>query len=41
LVAFDDVVALDLITRFGINLSVFDAVTGVFVDLMKTDLFSL
>ena len=39
--AFDDVGLFDLVTRFGIHLAIPNAVTGLFVELMKTDLFAL
>ena len=35
LIAHDDIVVIDLFTRHGIDLAVFDPVSGVFVNLMK------
>ena len=40
-VAFDDVGGLDFIAGLCIDLPIFDAIAGVFIDLMKADLFSL
>jgi len=40
-VAFDDVVAFDLITRLRIDLAILDPIAGVLIDLMKADLLSL
>ena len=41
LIAHDDIVVIDLSTRHGIDLAVFDPVSGVFVDLMESDLLAL
>jgi hypothetical protein len=41
LIAHDDIVVIDLSTRHGIDFAVFDPVSGVFVDLMESDLLAL
>src|SRR5262249_46616307 len=39
-VAFDDVGRVDLVSRLGIHLAVFDTIARLFIDLMEADLFS-
>jgi hypothetical protein len=41
LVALDDVGRLHLVAALGVDLLVFDPVTGVLVELVKADLFAL
>src|SRR5215475_13848403 len=41
LVAFDDVIGVDFFFAVGIDLAVFDPMTGLFVDLMEADFFAL
>src|SRR5262245_34289906 len=41
LVAFDDVIGVDFFFGVGIDLAVFDPMTGLFVDLMEADFFAL
>jgi len=41
LVAFDDVATIHIISGFGIDFSVADAIARFLVELMKTDLFAL
>jgi len=41
LVALDDVGGIDLVPGFGIHLAVLDAMTGLLVELMEADLFTL
>src|SRR3984885_1038933 len=39
LVALDDIPGLDFLAGVGIDLAVFDAVSGIFVELVEADLF--
>jgi hypothetical protein len=41
LIAFDDVGLLDVIAGFGIDLTITDAIAGLFVELMEADFFAL
>src|SRR3954447_23982940 len=41
LVAFDDVVVRNFLARVGVNLGVFDPVTGLLIDLVEADLFGI
>ena len=39
-IAFDDVGRVDLVSGLGIDLSVFDTIARLFIDLVEADLFS-
>jgi hypothetical protein len=41
LVAFNDVATIHLITGFGVDFPVAEAIAGLFIELMEADLFSL
>ena len=41
LVSFDDVGGFNFVTGLCIDLAILDAITGVFVELVETDFFSL
>ena len=41
LIAFDDVSTLHIVPGYGIDFPVADAIAGLFVELVKADLFAL